>query len=304
MTIKRFLEKSINFIKRKFIIKSDPEKKHAINLHDAINYYRNRIERKAHCNNNIDVSIIILSYNNRDYSELCLRSIYCNTDYQNYEIIVVDNASSDDSQQWLADFSSDHDNLKLILNKDNKGFAGGNNQAAKIALGEYLIFLNNDTIVTEGWIQKLKSYFNGTAIGLIGPVTNAIGNEACIKVNYHTAAGMEQFARERAELFNKKSFDIRMLAFYCVMAKKETYLQFGGLDERYTIGMFEDDDIAVQYREKGYRVVCVEDVFIHHFHGASFGKLDQSYYNQIFEDNKKSYEKKWGRSWQPYNIRS
>ncbi|MFA6281810.1 MAG: glycosyltransferase, partial [Candidatus Omnitrophota bacterium] len=273
-------------------------------------YYERRTEITQPLNNIDDnrfpkVSIIILTFNNLTISQLCLRSIYCNTTYPNFEIIVVDNASIDDTPAWLKTYSKTHPNLKLILNQDNLGFAAGNNQAARIAIGEYLIFLNNDTVVTKEWIERLLAHFKSDQkSGLIGPVTNATGNEARVPVDYSTPEKMEAFAARRARTMAMQSFDIRMLAFYCVMTRKEQYEALGGLDERFSVGMFEDDDFAVRCHQAGLRVICAEDIFIHHFQGFSFGKLANEKYQKIFEENRKKYEEKWGHEWQPYKLRN
>jgi GT2 family glycosyltransferase len=283
-----------------------------LSVKDWLSYYESRVEivQPLKNNNNLDnvtfpkVSIITLTFNNLAFSQLCLRSIYCNTTYPNYEVIVVDNASTDETPTWLKSYSGAHPNLKLILNSDNIGFAGGNNQAVREATGEYLVFLNNDTVVTQGWIERLLAQFQSDpAIGLVGPVTNATGNEALIPVSYTTPAEMEAFAHDCAITMSMRSFDIRMLAFYCVMTRRDQYENMGGLDERYAVGMFEDDDLAIRYHQKGLRVVCAEDVFIHHFQRVSFSKIEAEKYNRIFEENRKKYEDKWGRKWQPYKLR-
>jgi len=250
------------------------------------------------------VSVIILAYNNLHISQLCLYSLYANRSYENVEIIVVDNASKDDTPTWLETFQKGQQDLKLILNKENAGFAGGNNQAARIATGDYLVFLNNDTVLPVGWIEGLLKYMKkDELLGLVGPVTNAIGNEARIEIDYHDPAGFEAFAARRVKKMKGKSFDIRMLAFYCVMVRREVYLAMGGLDERFGVGMFEDEDMAVRYNQDNKKVICAEDVFIHHFHGFSFSKLKQDRYNSLFVENKKKYEEKWGRKWEPYTFR-
>lgn len=280
-----------------------------MNIQDWLSFYQRRLEVEHQniekSSENIPkISILILTYNNLAISQMCLHSIYCNTTYQNFEVIVVDNASSDETPQWLNEFKKTHTNMKVILNSNNRGFAGGNNQAAKEATGQYLLFLNNDTIVTRGWLEKFfKHIRNDPRIGLIGPVTNATGNEARIPVDYCLPSEMESFAVDLADKMAGRYFDIRMLAFFCVMTRKDQFEAIGGLDERYGVGMFEDDDLARRYQEKGYRVVCAEDVFIHHFHGASFGKLDSNIYNQLFEENRRKYEQKWGNPWQPYQFR-
>lgn len=281
-----------------------------VNVQDWLSYYQSRgdeyldQERDHIPTDTPKVSILILTYNNLQLNQLCLQSLYCNTTYPNFEVIVVDNGSTDETPDWLKLYAVTHSNLKLILNLENRGFAGGNNQAAREATGEYLIFLNNDTVVTQGWVERLMKHLQTTPeIGLVGPVTNAIANEALISVDYISALEMEVFAEKTAIKMKGRSFDIRMLAFYCVMARRSQYMELGGLDERYSVGMFEDDDIAVQYLLKGLRVVCVEDVFIHHFHRSSFGKLEEEVHQKIFDENRKKYEEKWGREWQPYQLR-
>ncbi len=251
------------------------------------------------------VSVIILTYNNLPISQLCLYSLFANTSYDNMEVIVIDNASTDGTPAWLETFHDEqHPELKLVLNKKNIGFAGGNNQAARIATGEYLVFLNNDTVLPVGWIEGLLKYMErDKQLGLIGPVTNATGNEARIDTDYSDPEGFEAFAARRATEMENRSFDIRMLAFFCVMTRKKTYFELGGLDERFGVGMFEDDDLAVRCHQDNKKVICAEDVFVHHFHGSSFGNLAKDYYDRIFEENKKKYEEKWGRKWEPYTFR-
>jgi len=105
----------------------------------------------------LDLSIIIISYNTRALLNNCIKSIYNTTKALNYEIIVVDNASSDGSPKMIeAEFRE----IKLKKNKENLGFAVANNQAMKIARGRYFLLLNSDTIVKKGTIEKLISFMN------------------------------------------------------------------------------------------------------------------------------------------------
>ena len=269
---------------------------------DAVEYYR-REGSPAPTPGRPRVSILVLTYNNLVMSQACLLSIYRNTSVP-FEIIVVDNASSDDSPAWLERYAAGHPNLTLILNQENRGFAAGNNQAARAASGEYLVFLNNDTLVTPGWAERLIAHMQSDPqIGLVGPVTNSTGNEARIAVDYSTPRGLEEFSRARAQRMAGQCFDIRTLALYCVMARREQFLDMGALDERFGTGMFEDEDLALRYQQAGLRVVCAEDVFIHHFWRAAFGKMDVERYERIFAENRAKFEEKWGRKWEPYSFR-
>ncbi|MDX1463056.1 MAG: glycosyltransferase [Marinirhabdus sp.] len=301
----KFLIKAILY---KFMFDGTHRKKSSIK--DWLEYYQNKSKfhpQPAHVQN-IDqfpkVSVIILTYNNLSVTQICLYSIYANTSYPNFELIIVDNASVDETPAWLTRFAELHSNITLILNNENLGFAAGNNQAVREATGEFLIFLNNDTVVTMGWIEGLLSHAReDPTVGLVGPVTNSIGNEARIPVDYTAPAEMEMFAKNRASAMKGQSFDIRMLALYCVLTRKDHFESLGGLDERFGVGMFEDDDLAVRYHQAGLSVICVEDVFIHHFQSMSFSKLKKDYYNKLFSENRKKYEEKWNRKWEPYTLR-
>ncbi len=140
-------------------------------------------------------------------------------------------------------------------------------------------------------------------IGMIGPVTNSIGNEAKIEVPYSNLDGIETFANGHCRRHEGKTFDIRVLALFCTAMRRSVFEQVGRLDERFAVGMFEDDDLAMRVKQAGYRVVCAEDVFIHHFHGATFKQLGDAAYKQTFAENRRKFEEKWG-AWQPHQHRA
>jgi GT2 family glycosyltransferase/glycosyltransferase involved in cell wall biosynthesis len=251
------------------------------------------------------VSIILVTYNNLKYTKLCLNSIFSKTLYPNFEIIIVDNNSTDGTREYLDILAARNSNVTLILNNTNEGFARANNKGIKASTGEYVIFLNNDTIVTIGWITRLLRHLEDETVGMVGPVTNFCGNEAKIEVPYTKPDEIEGFAenylRDHPE---PSSFDIKVLAMYCLAMKKKIIEEVGSLDERFGIGMFEDDDYAHRVRLKGHRVICAEDVFIHHFGEASFSKLKISgEYTKLFEENKRRFEEKWGVKWEPHKHR-
>lgn len=251
------------------------------------------------------VSIIVLTYNNLHFTKLCVDSLYRNTVWPNWELIVVDNASTDGTREYLKDLATRFDNVRVLLNDQNEGFARGNNRGICASTGEYIVFLNNDTIVTRGWLGRLVRHIErDPRIGLIGPVTNAIGNEAKIDVAYTTLAELEALAAERARQWEGRVFDIKMVALFCALIPRRVLDQIGLIDERFEIGMFEDDDLSLRVRRAGYRVVCAEDVFIHHFHRATFGLLGNQEYWRIFEENRKKFEEKWGIRWEPHQYRT
>jgi len=84
------------------------------------------------------------------------------------------------------------------------------------------------------------------------------------------------------------------------MISRDLFLRLDGLDEQYRVGMFEDDDLAMKLKQEGLQLLCAEDVFIHHFHGASFNKIENQELQQIFRENRSKFERKWGVEWQPH----
>ena len=250
------------------------------------------------------VSVIIVTFNNLEYTKECIESIYSKTAYPDFELIVVDNASSDGTQEYLSDLKEQKDNIKVILNEENLGFAKANNIGINKSAGEYIIFLNNDTLVTRGWISGLLKHLKDTGIGMAGPVTNSIGNEARIAVRYTDLSGMERFAEEYTAKNRGAYFEIPVLALYCAAIRREVVNRVGLLDEQFKVGMFEDDDYAMRLRRAGYKSVCSEDVFVHHHGGASFGKLQPAEYQKVFEENRTKFENKWDIRWQPHKLRN
>lgn len=249
------------------------------------------------------VSVIVVTYNNLELTRACLASLDEHSQYDNLEIIVVDNASSDGSPALLENWASVGNNRKLILNYDNRGFAAANNQGMSIATGDFFVLLNNDTYVTPGWVRTLVSHLKrDKSIGLLGPVTNNIGNEA--KIDIHYADMGEMLVKSAAYTCRHigQVYPLRTAAFFCVMMGRETFERVGPLDEAFGRGFFEDDDYCRRIEKLGLRVVCAEDVFIHHQLSASFNKLKQQDRQKLFEDNKKIYEAKWGE-WIPHGYR-
>ena len=118
------------------------------------------------------------------------------TSYPDWELIAVDNASPDGSAQWLEQAGREWDRVRVVLNSENLGFPGGVNSGVRAASGEYIVILNNDTQVSPGWLGRLVRHLreNGD-LGLVGAVTNAIGNEAAIEIKYRDGVEMVSASR-------------------------------------------------------------------------------------------------------------
>ncbi|MDO1527635.1 methyltransferase domain-containing protein [Fulvimonas sp. R45] len=250
------------------------------------------------------VSVIVVTYNNLELTKACLRSVELYSDYGNLEIIVVDNASADGTPDYLREWAAAGEGRHLILNSDNRGFAAANNQGLAAANGDYLVLLNNDTHVTPGWIATLIAHLRySKSLGMIGPVTNNIGNEARIDISYDDMDGMLHAAAGYTARHAGQLTPLRTAAFFCVMMPREVYAKVGPLDEAFGIGFFEDDDYCRRVEQAGWSIACAEDVFVHHHLSASFNKLKQEKRQALFEQNKAIYEAKWG-AWSPHKYRA
>lgn len=249
------------------------------------------------------VSVVVVTYNNLDFTRVCLESLDLYTGYPELELIVVDNASADDTPAFLRDWVGRGTNRHIILNEDNRGFAAANNQGLEIATGDYLVMLNNDTHVTPGWVATLVRHFQRVpALGMLGPVTNNIGNEARIELGYEGMAQMLEMAADYTARHVGQLTPLRTAAFFCVMMPRHVYAKVGALDEAFGIGMFEDDDYCRRVEQAGWTIACADDVFIHHHLSASFDQIKQERRQQMFEQNRAIYEAKWG-PWTPHRYR-
>ncbi|HEY7974011.1 MAG TPA: glycosyltransferase family 2 protein, partial [Ktedonobacterales bacterium] len=250
-------------------------------------------------------TIIIVTYRNLARTRLTLSSVLEKTRYPNFEVVLVDNGGEPAIQHYAREMSERFPGVvRCIFNGENLGFAGGNNVGLRAAPdSDYIVLLNDDVIVTAGWLGGLLRYLDNPQVGLVGPVTNSCGNEACIAVDYSDIAQVDDFARRFTLAHDGASFEIAVLAMYCLAMRQQTAEALGELDERFRMGMFEDDDYAVRAHRAGYRVVCAEDVYVHHFGRSSFGKMTEEAHARLFDANRALFEQKWGVNWRPHKYR-
>jgi GT2 family glycosyltransferase/glycosyltransferase involved in cell wall biosynthesis len=247
------------------------------------------------------VSVIIASYNTLAQTRRCLESLLRYTGYPHYEIIIVDNGSTDGSPLFLAHAAWRCPRIRVITNAANLGFSAAANQGIAAAGGEYLVLLNSDTVVTTGWLAGLLRHLEDPQVGLVGPVTNEVANEARVDDPYiEDLDAMRQFAWSYVQAYRGQRFEIPVPAMFCLAMRREIIDKVGLLDEGFEIGMFEDDDYALRVREAGFRVVCARDVFVHHHGRASFKVLGEGEYLRVFQKNKAYFEAKWQRSWEQH----
>jgi len=249
-------------------------------------------------------SVVVVSHDSEALTRLCVESVLADTAAPPFELIVVDNGSRDGSRTYLQTIARRFPHVALLLNDENRGFAAACNQGLTRARGELLVLLNNDAIVPPGWLERLAAHAAEPRVGLIGAVTNRIGNEAEVPVGYETYGGFLAEAAQRAREHAGRRFELPMPAMFCLALRRDVHDRLGPLDEGFGAGTLEDDDYAERARRAGLRLVCAEDVLVHHFGEGSLGELfaDGSH-GELLAANRARFERKWGVAWQPYGRR-
>jgi GT2 family glycosyltransferase len=236
------------------------------------------------------VSIIIPVYNRKDYTQKCLESVFSVGAKYPFEIIVVDNSSSDGTKEFLESLGN---RIVTIRNEKNLGFAKACNQGAKIAQGEYLLFLNNDTIVTKGWVdvlvEELDSNSNTSIAGskLLFPdetIQHAGVVFGADKIPHHI-----HYREPKDKHYVSKRRKFQAVTAACMIIRKESFNKVGGFDEQYLNG-YEDIDLCLKIGLlKGDVMYCPQSV-VYHYESISEGRGD-------CENHKKNRDlllKKWG----------
>jgi len=244
--------------------------------------------------NQIRTSIIIVSHNGlRQNTAPCLESIFTNGAGGFFEVIVVDNNSSDETPAYLRAMMKREPRLRCIFNKSNRGFAGGNNDGLKIASGSFLILLNSDCVVTQNWIEGLTALLaQDPVIGLAGPVSNSVGNEQRIFTSGITPEEIIEEGLTWVTNSRGGRFETEMLSFFCVALRRDVLDRVGMLDEDFGLGFYEDDDYCMRARHAGYKLMCAEDVFVYHRGGGTFDRIGNDT-RKIMKENRRKLETKY-----------
>lgn len=235
------------------------------------------------------VSIVMLSWNAPEYTKIALESIRKYTRGR-YEVIIVDNGSGPQTTQWLSTLSD----VNVIFNQSNRGYAGGNNQALAAAAGEYVVLLNNDVVVTEGWLEGLLSAFDRVpALGISAPRSNIIaGDQVVLDAAYQNLDQMHEYAARRRARYRRQGYMTDRAIGLCLCIDRRVIEEIGGIDERFGVGNFEDDDFCMRVRAAGYQIHVCDDVFIHHFGSKTFAanKID---WQATMRENWSKFAAKW-----------
>ena len=228
------------------------------------------------------VSIITAMWNNKEFNLQMIEFVYKNTQWP-YELILIDNGSTDGTSEAIGKLSSNI-NGTLIKNKENKGFGIANNQGAKIAHGEYLCLLNNDTIPIKGWLtEMMKVILADPKVGIVGSrlVHPGKGTLQHAGVYEHMSGTPDHmhFGKPMDYPPAMKLQEVFAVTGACLLTPKSLFLDLGGFDEAFRNG-FEDMDYTQKVRGKGYKVMYVPTSLVYHYESRTPGRY--TYDNQNF----------------------
>ena len=231
-------------------------------------------------------SIVICTHNQLDYTRQCVESILARTDVP-YELIFVDNHSTDATVEYLRTIEG----AKVILNRENRGFAPACNQGIEIATGQQILLLNNDTIVTTGWLELLlEALYDQPNTGMVGPVSNNVSGPQQIESSYRDLASLDGFAWARRD--KRRLVEADRLVGFCLLMRRELVDRIGVMDERFEIGCFEDDDYCKRAIQAGFKIYFACHAFVHHFGSVTF-KASGIDFEALMEKNQQRFEAKW-----------
>lgn len=249
------------------------------------------------------VSIIIPTKNGYKDVQRCVSSIIEKTTYQNYEIIMADNGSTDPKMHELyAEFEQQLPGRFFVEAIDIPfNFSTINNRAAKKAHGEYLLFLNNDTeVITENWLTLMVSFAQQERIGCVGAkllYPNNTVQHAGVILGLGGVAGHGHYGYPHGDLgyFGRLAINVNYSAVTaaCLLMKKADFDAVGGFEEAFTVA-FNDVDLCLKVQALGRDNVWLHEAELYHFESQTRGYDDKGKKKKRFEQEKVMMEEKWG----------
>ena len=250
----------------------------------------------------LDLSIIIVSFNTRDVLFDCLKSIYEKTNDISFEVIVVDNASKDDTAVSVSESFPD---VRLICNDVNKGFSAANNQGIRESTGKFIAFLNPDTCLIENSFKKICGYLKEhSEFSILGPgIIDESGQPSPTRLwedtPYDAAWKILGLYNPSDELQKMKDVEEALvISGCCFVARRELFEEIGLLDENYFL-YNEEDDFCRRARKYGKRICFFQETKIQHLLGRSTHQPEhrEKVIVETYKSNVYFYSKHYSMGW-------
>jgi len=245
------------------------------------------------------VSIVMPCCGQLEYTKMCVASVLRHS-REPFELIFLDIGSLDGTSEYLAGVAAAaRPHVEIIRSETDLGIGDAVKQASGSAKGEYIVLLNNDTIVTDGWLNQLIGLAGLTpAIGLVGPMSNYAAPPQLVEVvpyriavssqrsavSSQRSAGNDRLTADRCSLTALDAFaadfrdknrgkwlEVERLGGFCLLLRRPVLAKIGAaLDEWSDLGLFDTDILSAKAQEAGFTLACCRDLFIHHFGTRTF----------------------------------
>ncbi len=250
---------------------------------------------------NPKVSIVIPNKDEVPTLKKCLNSIFRKTTYENYEIIIVENNSTDSKTFEYYKQISKRDNVRVLTWKDEFNYSAINNFGVKEADGEYIILLNNDVeIISRKWIEEMLMHAQRKQVGIVGAklyYPDETVQHAGVILGIGSVAGHSHkyFHRDEMGFVGRLKItqNLSAVTAACLMVRKDVFNEVNGLDEEFKVA-FNDVDFCMKVREKGYLVIFTPYVELYHYESKSRGAEDSPEKIKRFNGEIARFESKWG----------
>uniref|UniRef100_C6E7H8 Glycosyl transferase family 2 n=1 Tax=Geobacter sp. (strain M21) TaxID=443144 RepID=C6E7H8_GEOSM len=245
----------------------------------------------------VTASIVIPVFNKVEFTRLCLETLYVNTPRDLFELIIIDNASSDGTAEYLA--AQEGPGVQIISNAKNVGYTIACNQGAAKASGKYIVFLNNDTEPQKGWLENLVLMAeHDLRVGAVGAKLiypdGRLQEAGAIIFSDGSNYSIGSCEDPKDPRFNTPRV-VDYCTGACLMVRHDLFRKIGGFDERYAPAYYEDPDICFAIADLGYYVVyCPQSEVIHHESVTAGFDLVNGIKKHYFI-NREKFVEKWGR---------
>lgn len=245
-------------------------------------------------NRQINTSVIIPVFNKVEFTFQCLRSLLREIDFNDTEVIVVNNASTDETREVLTHFAG---LVRVVDNDTNRSFVDACNQGAAVAEGKYLVFLNNGTVVLPGWLEHLvETVERDASAGAVGSLLIYPDGRV------HEAGAIVWRSGETIDYGRGRSPEDRRFTFArevdccsgaSLLIRKSLFDRLGGFDRRYAPAYYEDADLCMGVRSLGFKVIYQPHSRLVHYEGATAGEDTRTDFKHYRVVNREKFRDKW-----------